>query len=166
MTGIQLYLIRHGIADDADRYLNDADRPLTPKGQKKTQQVARRLQSLGITLDLLLTSPLVRAYQTAEILKFEGLSSNLEESPTLTPSGSFTDWLTWLEHWQHSEGSSLGLVGHQPDLGQWAEVLIWGEAKQALVLKKAGIIGITLPGSGSPVSNSLLFWLTSPKLLL
>ncbi len=166
MTSAQLYLIRHGIAEDSDQYIHDGARPLTPKGQRKTQQIARRLHTLELTFDLILSSPLIRAYQTAEILKSEGLSYKLEESPDLAPLGDLSHWLAWLESWRQSGGTSLALVGHQPNLGQWAERLIWGEANQALVLKKAGIIGLTLPASGSPVSNSLLFWLTSPSLLL
>jgi phosphohistidine phosphatase len=166
MTSTQLYLIRHGIAEDSDQYIQDGDRRLTPKGQRKTQQIAKRLRTLELTFDLILSSPLVRAYQTAEILKSEGLSCNLERSTDLAPSGSFDCWLRWLETWRRSGGTSLALVGHQPDLSQWAECLIWGVARQSFVLKKAGIIGLTLPASGSPVSHSLLFWLTAPSLLL
>lgn len=166
MTSAQLYLIRHGIAEDSDRYVRDGDRPLTAKGQKKTQQIAKRLHTLELSFDLILSSPLVRATQTAEILKSDGLSDNLEKSADLAPSGNFDHWLVWLESWRRSGGTSLALVGHQPDLGEWAERLIWGTTRQVLVLKKAGIIGLTLPASGSPVGHSLLFWLTSPSLLL
>lgn len=160
----KLYLIRHGLAADRENFAVDEQRPLTAKGQSKTQQVARRLHTLQVHFDLLLTSPLVRARQTAEILKSEGLSSKLEEFSALAPLGKFEYWLTWLDSWQR--GTSLALVGHQPDLSQWAERLIWGEARQVLELKKAGIIGITLPRRGSPVGNSHLFWLTAPRLLL
>lgn len=166
MTSAQLYLIRHAIAEDSDQYSYDSDRPLTSKGQKRTQQIARRLRTLDLTFDLIQSSPLVRAYQTAEILKSEGLSHNLEKSTNLAPLGDLNQWLAWLENWRQSGGAFLALVGHQPDLGDWAECLVWGETRQTLVLKKAGIIGLTLPASGPPVNNSLLFWLTSPKLLL
>jgi phosphohistidine phosphatase len=114
----------------------------------------------------LLTSPLLRARQTAEIFQSEHLSSCLEISATLAPWGDFGDWLTWLEQWRQAERTSLGLVGHQPDLGEWAEILVWGEAKGGLALKKTGMLGITLPEAGSPIGNSLLFWLTQPRLLL
>lgn len=180
MATTQLYLIRHGIADDlhpvgvpgtplttaGSHDTADEQRGLTPKGQAKTRQVAQRLRQLQLYFDLLLTSPLVRARQTAEILKSEGLSAHLEESPNLSPLGKFSSWLTWWENWRHSGHTSLALVGHQPDLSQWAEILIWGEAKQVLELKKAGVIGMTLPNVGSPVGNSHLFWLTPPRLLL
>lgn len=160
-----LYLIRHGIAVDQDKNLADDQRPLTTQGRLKTKQVAQRLRELDLHFDLILTSPLVRARQTAEILQTAGLGTRLTSSPTLAPLGDFSQWLRWLKDWQDSGGSSLALVGHQPDLGQWAERLVWGEAREVLVLKKAGVIGITPPPAGSPVGNSQLFWLSSPRLL-
>ena len=65
-----------------------------------------------------------------------------------------------------SSPNVLALVGHEPDLSQWAELLIWGEAKGVLQLKKAGIIGIEIPDHIDPIGNSILFWLTPPRLLL
>lgn len=163
----QIYLIRHGIAVDRTAQKQDFERSLTPQGKQKTLQVAQRLQALGVKFDLILTSPLRRACQTAEILAAQGLSSWLEESLDLSPQGSLSNWLLWLETWRSSaDHQALALVGHQPDLGQWAEVLLWGEAKGTLVLKKAGIIGITLPEVGPAVGHSQLFWLTQPKLLI
>ncbi len=72
----------------------------------------------------------------------------------------------WFNAWQCSGQVALALVGHQPDLCQWAEFLIWGESRQVLELKKAGVIGLTVPNQVSPVGNSCLFWLTPPRLLL
>jgi len=163
---IQLYLIRHGVAAAREEYTVDAQRPLTLQGQHKTQRIAQRLNTLQIHFDLILTSPLARARQTAEIFQAKGLGFEIEESSTLIPGGSFDQWLMWLKAWQCSGQRALALVGHQPDLCQWAESLIWGEAKQVLELKKAGVIGLTLPSQVSPVGNSQLFWLTPPRLLL
>ncbi len=161
----QIYLIRHGIAVDRTDQMSDFERSLSPQGQKKTHQVAQRLQAIGLKFDLLLSSPLPRARQTAEILAAQGLSSRLEESLDLSPQGSLSNWLNWLETWRSSADQSLALVGHQPNLGQWAEILLWGEAQGSIVLKKAGIIGMILP-EGPPVGHSQLFWLTQPKLLI
>uniref|UniRef100_B8HKB3 Phosphohistidine phosphatase, SixA n=1 Tax=Cyanothece sp. (strain PCC 7425 / ATCC 29141) TaxID=395961 RepID=B8HKB3_CYAP4 len=164
---MELYLIRHGIAVERDDFSGpDQDRPLTTKGEQKTRQVANRLRELKLHFELMLTSPYLRARQTAEILQTEDLANQLEVKEFLAHGGRFGDWLTWLEHWQASGGNSLALVGHEPDLSQWAEVLLWEEARQVLTLKKAGIIGLSLPEGGSPVGNSSLFWLSAPKLLL
>ncbi|MFN5979883.1 MAG: SixA phosphatase family protein, partial [Pseudanabaena sp.] len=62
-----IYLIRHGIAEDRENYEDDTLRPHTNEGQRKTKHVAKRLYDLGLRFDLLQTSPLVRAQQTAEI---------------------------------------------------------------------------------------------------
>jgi phosphohistidine phosphatase len=167
MDNTELYLIRHGIAADRGTYANDEQRPLTDGGQRKTAQVAKRLRELGLTFDLILTSPLVRAYQTAEIFRDAGLSQHLEISQLLAPAGKFGDWLSWLAQWRQQGGTKLAIVGHQPDLGHWAEQLTWGECCDQLVLKKAGIIGLALPAPPTdPSGHGQLFWLTAPKLLL
>lgn len=163
---IEVYFIRHGIAAERGTYANDEERPLTPEGDRKTRQIAQRLTELSLAVDLILTSPLIRAHQTAEILRNHRLSETVEEFAALSPDGSFHSWLTWLDEWRQSARQGLALVGHQPDLGDWAEQLIWGESRGRLILKKAGIIGVKVPKTGNPVASSELFWLTPPRFLL
>ncbi|MEG4442799.1 phosphohistidine phosphatase SixA [Microcoleus sp. AT9_B5] len=163
---MHLYLIRHGIAAAPEEYDTDSERPLTKEGASKTRKIAQRLYELEIQFDLILTSPLLRAQQTAQILQTVGLSSTIEESRALAPSGEIGNWLNWYKQWQETGSSNLALVGHQPDLGNWAETLLWGRSQDALILKKAGIIGLILPETGSPVGRSQMFWLTPPKFLL
>lgn len=161
-----LFLIRHGLAGEHGSYANDAERPLTREGQQKTRQVAKRLRKLDLTFDRLLTSPLVRARQTAEILLEAGLAEQLEEVAYLAPGG---DLQAWAEAWQTGTFgpiASLALVGHEPDLSTWAEILLWGQSQGIFTLKKAGIIGLSLPQAGSPIGQSQLFWLTPPRYLL
>ncbi|WP_353929943.1 phosphohistidine phosphatase SixA [Okeanomitos corallinicola TIOX110] len=164
---MQLYLIRHGIAEEHQPELKDEERQLTKEGRQKTEKVAQRLVKLGLKFDLILSSPFVRAHQTADILIAAGLSSQLEISDHLTFAG---DIHNWLEDWFHPrnfpQNTQLALVGHEPCLSSWAEILLWGEAKEQLILKKAGMIGIKLPDDGSPVGRSQMFWLTPPKYLL
>ncbi|MEH2110025.1 phosphohistidine phosphatase SixA [Nostoc sp.] len=164
---MELYLIRHGIAEDKGLGIKDEERSLTKEGRQKTEKVAQKLVKLGLNFDLILTSPLVRARQTAEILIAEKLSSQLEESSHLAPDGQISSWLKdWLEPRNYSQNTQLALVGHEPNLSNWAEIFLWGEAKASLVLKKAGMIGIKLPETGSPLGRSQMFWLTPPKYLL
>jgi phosphohistidine phosphatase len=165
-TQTTLYLVRHGLAGEHGSYANDYERPLTEEGQQKTRQVARRLAVLNIEFDLILTSPLVRARQTAEILMDAGLGKQLEEFSPLAPGGKLEDWVKWLPSWKPGKTGCLALVGHEPGLSTWAETLVWGEAKGAIELKKAGVIGLLLPKTGSPVGHSQLFWLTPPRFLL
>ena len=161
---MELYLIRHGIAIERGIYANDAERPLTDKGRQKTKKVAQRLYDIGVRFDLILTSPLLRASQTAEILQNVGLTKQVEESSHLAPVGNIQDWLNWLSQWGNSDAEKyLALVGHQPNLGNWAELLVWGKITGQIIVKKAGVIGINLPNTGTPIGNSELFLLTSPK---
>ncbi|NJR66983.1 MAG: phosphohistidine phosphatase SixA [Leptolyngbyaceae cyanobacterium CRU_2_3] len=153
----ELYLIRHGIAGEHGTYANDDERPLTEEGRSKTKQVAKRLYELGIRFDLIQTSPLVRAQQTAEILQAAKLSNTLEVVNDLAPGGDFENWTQGLQQWQQQGGKKLAIVGHEPNLGTWAERLVWGEVRHRLVVKKAGIIGLLLPQKDSPVGNSQLF---------
>jgi phosphohistidine phosphatase len=165
----ELYFIRHGIAADPQDYDRDEDRPLTEEGNRKTRKVAKRLAKLGLSFDSIFASPLVRAHQTALILQDIGLGHQIQTSQNLAPDGDLQAWLTQLEQLglsQNAEPSRLALVGHQPDLANWAECLVWGEAKGRIALKKAGIIGVELPTVGSPIGRSNLFWLTPPRLLL
>ncbi|HBE16282.1 MAG TPA: phosphohistidine phosphatase SixA [Cyanobacteria bacterium UBA11149] len=165
---MQLYLIRHGIATEPQTDTNDTERTLTEKGRQKTRQVAKQLREKEVHFDLILTSPLIRARETAAILKDLGLTSHVEEFTSLSPNGDIHTWINWLEEWRKSTTikGCLALVGHQPDLSNWAETLIWGEAKGKLVLKKAGIIGLSLPENGNPIGESQLFLLAAPKWLL
>ncbi len=163
---MELYLIRHGIAQERDFALKDDDRTLTKVGQAKTKEVAKRLYNLGLRFDVILTSPLVRSHQTAEIFTQTQLSSHLQISTELAPNGNIHTWLNWLEQQNYPPTSKLALIGHQPNLGSWASMLVWGEAKEALILKKAGIIGLNLPTMRSPIGQSQMFLLTPPKFLL
>lgn len=169
-----LFLIRHGIAADLAPQGSDFERPLTEAGMQRTRQVAKRLKALGLEFSTVLTSPLLRAKQTAQLLLEAQLANTLEISPDLAPGGSLADWVIWFQRWQQQGGTHLALVGHQPNLGQWAEWLCWGESRNGhnpsseshLVVKKAGVIGVQVPASGDLQGQGMLFWLTPPKLLL
>ncbi|MDG2991098.1 phosphohistidine phosphatase SixA [Candidatus Synechococcus calcipolaris G9] len=166
MAELNLYLLRHGIAVEGDLFPGpDRDRPLTAKGERKTREVAREFLNFGIEADLILSSPLLRAHQTSQLFLEAGVAPELAISDTLAPAGSFGDWLQWLDHWRDETHTSLMLVGHEPNLSHWTELLLWGKSRGSLQLKKAGVIGLTLP-EGDPVGNSLLFWLTPPKFIL
>jgi phosphohistidine phosphatase len=165
---MELYLIRHGIAAEREAYANDEERPLTEKGRQKTGKVAEQLRERGLHFDLILTSPLVRARETSDILKDASLGSQVEELTSLAPDGDIYAWISWLQERQQNgaDYQCLALVGHQPDLGNWAETLVWGNAQEKLVLKKAGIIGLNVPKTQKTVGQCELFLLTSPKWLL
>lgn len=164
---MEVYLIRHGIAAERGTYDDDEQRPLTGKGVVRTTKVAESLINKGLKLDLILTSPLVRAAQTAKILQQAGLATQTATHTFLKPNGSISEWLTWLEqHQSQYFGARIALVGHQPDLGNWAEMLLWGTVKNQIVVKKAGVIGLQMPAIGTAIARSTLFLHTAPKWLI
>jgi phosphohistidine phosphatase len=163
----ELYFIRHGIAAERGTYDNDDERPLTEKGQLRTKAVALRLLELGCRVELLLTSPLVRAQQTTHILLEAGIAPTHETVDTLAPSGKLADWVPWLGHWQiQYPVSRLALVGHEPNLSEWAQQLVAGHDRDRWELKKAGVIGVRVPSAETAIGKGELFWLTPPRLLL
>ena len=96
---MELYFIRHGIAQEATSEIKDEQRSLTEQGRKKTRKVAQRLKDFDLNFRLIATSPLVRAQQTAEILISTGLSSQLEQCSYLSPGGMIEDWVEkWLNY--------------------------------------------------------------------
>lgn len=135
------------------------------KGIHKTEQIAQRLFKLGLCFNTLLSSPLVRAVQTAEILCQAQLSTNYQIFQPLAPGGNLQDWLDWLAAWQPLENKNLALVGHEPDLSQWSQQLVHGAIDNRWILKKAGIIGVNVPNSKNAIGQSQLFWLAPPRLL-
>lgn len=164
---MEVYFIRHGIAAQRGTYGDDEQRPLVEKGQIKTTKVAQRLLTIGLRFDLILSSPLVRAYQTAEILQQVGLGKNIKTFATLKPDGAIAEWLEWLEQYQlENPHAKIALVGHQPDLGNWTEMLLWGTIKRQIIVKKAGVIGLKIPPVGTPIARSTLFLHTAPKWLV
>ncbi len=168
-----LYLIRHGIATDPDPFAidkiaSDELRSLTKLGRKKVEQVADRLVKLQVKLDLIITSPLVRARQTADLLLDSQLSSQLEVSQELKPSGNLP---AWLQEWDARSIdalpiSGLALVGHEPNLSQWAELFVFGKVCDRLVLKKGGIIGLKFEENRMAIGTAQLCCLLSPKYLI
>jgi phosphohistidine phosphatase len=167
-----LYLIRHGIAADSDPLApdliaSDELRPLTKIGRKKVEQVADKLTRLDLKFDLIMTSPLVRALQTADILMNRQISPQLEVNHDLKPAARIESWLT---AWQaRSDGdplSTIALIGHEPNLSEWAELLMFDRVYHQLILKKGGIIGLKFPDQRIEIGTAQLYCLISPKILL
>jgi len=151
---VEFLLLRHGIAEERCPERVDGERALTAVGRSRTRAVAERLVQLGLGCDQLVTSPLVRARQTAEIALAAGLlvegSPSVRVDAALVPGG---DPLPLVAEFQraapaHTRLQRLALVGHEPDLGALAAQLI-GAPEGAIVLKKAGIALLLLgPGRG------------------
>jgi phosphohistidine phosphatase len=156
-----VYLMRHGIAADANPGTSDADRALTPDGVRKTTRVALGLQQLGVKPDLILSSPLRRADETArlvaDVLKPDAA---IELYPPLAGGFIPEDIVKGLR--PHRQARELFLVGHQPDLGELASYLLTGSGRIVpLPFKKAGVAAIEV-GSLPPRGPGTLQWFLTP----
>ena len=127
---MDLYILRHAVAasrEDA-HYPHDSERPLTAKGTAKLRRVVRGMKALGLSFDLILTSPFLRARETAEIVAKEMGAARLERTPHLAPDGDLRALMAEIG----SRGvASVLLVGHEPTLSQLISVLISGDERAA-----------------------------------
>ncbi len=138
---MELYLLRHAIAvtRGTEGIRQDSDRPLTDKGASKLRRVVRGMQVLGLSFDLILTSPYLRARQTAEIVAKEmGVVAKLERTPHLAPDGDSRALIAEIAS-RSAASASILLVGHEPYLSNLISVLVSGDERTQVTLKKAGL---------------------------
>ncbi len=157
-----LYLIRHGIAENrGDAWPDDNKRPLTPQGMSRLRKSMRGLARLGISFDVVLTSPLVRARQTADIIASECESRpHIVAVDALAPGGSYLALIAELE--KQSRRSGIAMVGHEPGLGELAARL--AGSRQPWQLRKGGICRIDFD-SMPLVPPGALRWLLTPRIM-
>jgi phosphohistidine phosphatase len=149
---MQLYFLRHGEADWPGWTKPDDERPLTDFGKKEVRQVARFLNRLKVKLDLVVTSPLPRALQTAEIVA-EQLKTKLRQDEALEPGFGISELRTVLK--RHSS-KVLMLVGHEPDFSSVISALTGGFLK----ISKAGVALVDIDPE---TEKGRLLWLFPPK---
>jgi phosphohistidine phosphatase len=161
---MNLYLLRHGIAADrgTGQYANDADRPLTPKGRRKLRRATAAIRAMELSFDVILSSPLVRARQTAEfIVKALHCRHRLELTELLAPGASAAQLVRRLN--QLKPQSAL-LVGHEPDLSTLASLLLTGGGGLTITLKKGGLCRISVERLRAARCASFE-WLVTPSQL-
>jgi phosphohistidine phosphatase len=160
---MRIVLFRHGpsAARDATRWPDDALRPLTGPGERRTAAAARGLARIERGIGTVASSPLTRAQQTARRVAQACGLEDFETSDVLSPGASYRRVLDWLR--QHEAGGDIVLVGHEPDLGKLAGTLIFG-APTWLPLKKAGACAIVIDDELQPGTGRLA-WFMQPKLL-
>jgi phosphohistidine phosphatase len=157
-----IYLVRHAIAEArGPEYPDDTKRPLTRKGKDRMRRAVAGFRTLEPGIELVVSSPLVRAKQTATIL-LEGLagSPRLEQIKALAPDHSPQDVATALR--KLKVDGAIALVGHEPDLGALAAWLIG--SPRPIPMKKGGIARIDVPKL-PPDQNGTLVWLATPAIL-
>jgi phosphohistidine phosphatase len=162
MPPSELYLVRHAIAAErGDEWPDDRKRPLTERGIGRFKEVVRGLRTLDVAIDEIFTSPLVRARQTADLL-----AAGVEGKPAvktldaLAPGHAAEVVLAQLV--KAAKRRRIALVGHQPDLGELAAVLMG--ATRPLPFRKGGVCRIDVQGL-SRERAGVLQWFVPPKVL-
>src|SRR5437868_2240920 len=121
---MEIYVLRHGIAVERGTpgYKNDGDRPLTPEGTEKMEEIAEAMERMGMKFDLILSSPYVRAKHTAKIV-----AAALRQEVTLTdhllPDA---DGGELIDEINDEKPQRVLLVGHEPDLSELISTLVAG----------------------------------------
>lgn len=163
---MELYLIRHGIAQQLGlkNDFTDEKRTLTSEGRDRMREAARGLRKLGVQLDVLLTSPLVRAVETAEIVaEALGLSKKeIIQTGSLSPGGSADELFSEIK--SHTGVESAGLVGHEPYLGELAARMVQCNGPFSIDFKKGSVCSLNIVET-VPSLHGKLVWLMTPKQL-
>jgi phosphohistidine phosphatase len=149
---MQLYFLRHGEADWPGWTKPDDERPLTDFGKKEVRQVAKFLNRLKVKPDLIVTSPLPRALQTAEVAA-EQLKTKLRQDEALEPGFGISELSTVLKR---HRSKVLMLVGHEPDFSSVISALTGGFLK----MSKAGVALVDIDPE---TEKGRLLWLFPPK---
>ncbi len=160
ITPMKLLFLRHGIAEDVTGTTRDFDRALTKEGRDQLNQIARGLQRLGVKPGIILTSPLTRARQTAEIVA-PILQVPVEIVDELQTGCTLEDVTKLLGRYSHD---TVMLVGHEPDFSAAAARLMNADQRNML-LKKGGLIRVEVDGRAQ-AGRGRLSGLLTPKMMM
>ena len=162
---MELYVIRHGIAEDAaDHDGSDDARALTKKGKEKIKCVARHLKDRGVDLDVVISSPLIRSMETAEIIR--GQCSGTKKvliTDSLMPDASYNALIDYLNGLDRA--GSIAIVGHEPFLSGFVSYCLSRSREPFVRMKKGGVAAIRYDGPLEP-GNCELVCLMGPGQML
>ena len=164
---MNLYLLRHGIAVDPSvpDFANDAERPLTPKGRNRMRQIAAAMGALNLSFDVILSSPFVRARQTAEIVvKSLKCQKKLRFTDELTTSGNPKLLIQQVNDLRPKPKNFL-LVGHEPYLSKLIALLTTGNTNLEIDLKKGSLCKLETE-TLRYARCATLVWLLAPRHLV
>jgi phosphohistidine phosphatase len=162
---VEIYVVRHGDAIDYNHpsVTSDEMRELTSKGRTEVEVSTRLLIRLGVEPDLILTSPLIRARQTAEIIAdVMGLKQGPSVSDELAPGGSLTGVMN--DILSHGRPRQTVLTGHMPGVGQLVGLLLWHDSGLAKRFRTAEVCRIDLPDDGPVPGAGDLRWSIPPRI--
>jgi len=163
---VDLIVVRHAIAETRETFAetgeDDSQRPLISKGVKRMQRAVRGLKTLVPHIDVVATSPHVRAAQTADILAgaYSGLTPVFLDC--LVPEGERRAVLSWLQ--MQADDAIIAVVGHEPNLGNLVSWLLGSPDSCFLEFKKGGACRLTWPSHITAGDAHLLWLLTAGQL--
>ncbi|HEU4382564.1 MAG TPA: histidine phosphatase family protein [Anaeromyxobacteraceae bacterium] len=161
---MELLVVRHAVAEDREAWAasgkDDALRPLTLEGARRMKRAARGLARVAPSIDLVASSPLLRAVETARILAPALGLERVLEIPELEPGARPGALWAWLEA---RRAGAVAVVGHEPHLGRLVAWLVCGAPAPPLPLKKGGACLLRLGERGRRAAE--LRWLASPSML-
>jgi phosphohistidine phosphatase len=157
---MRLYFLRHGIAGSASEWEgSDDERPLTPEGRERMEREAETMAHLSLKLDAIITSPFLRALETAEIVADRlALRGGVMVDQRVDPGFSSTRLREIVAERDGEQG--LMFVGHEPSFSETVGCLIGGGG---IVMKKGGLACVEV--SGRELERAELIWLLPPKIL-
>jgi phosphohistidine phosphatase len=161
---MELLIVRHAVAEDRDpaRWPDDSERPLTARGKKDFARAARGLARLVPSVDFLLSSPFVRAWQTAEILRKEAHWPAPVAADALAADNAVEAVIDELSRYQ--PGQTIAVIGHEPDLSALVSFLCTGAAHAGrFLMKKGGVASVSL--DRVVAGQGTLAWLATPGML-
>ncbi len=164
---MELLVVRHAIAEDRETFAktgkHDSERPLTAEGRRKFEKGARGLASVAPRVALVGASDLVRAIETAEILRAAlGGKVRIARIPELAPDAEPDALLRWVRR-QRGE-NAIAVVGHEPHLSRFVAHALAGHASPTVELKKGGACLLDLGGAARAGSATLRWLLTAAQL--
>ena len=157
-----MIILRHGEAGSRIPMASqDSERALTVEGKREVEEIAKSLKELNVEVHHIVTSPLTRSLETAQIVAKElNKSKDLETWDELKPEGERTQLYKRLAKLR--EDSSVLIVGHEPYLSSLLSELISGNPRARISLKKAGMAKVTID-SLTPKASGELKWLLTPR---
>jgi phosphohistidine phosphatase len=159
ISAMQVYLLRHGVAEKERPGLSDADRALTQDGRRKLRQVLKAADKAQVQPSLILTSPLKRAVETAEIAQeVLGYKKKILQTKALQPASSVEQ--VWEEIRVHRDEPALMLVGHNPLFAELSGYLL-GSYKMQLDFKKGALLRIDFETFRAQPKGTLRWYLTA-----
>ena len=159
----RLLILRHGIAvPHGSPDFADDDRPLTPKGEKRMRQIGYGLKRCGLNIDRIVSSPLPRAYRTAEIVaRVLGNPDLLVTADELRASETASSIAAWVAAQVDEE---LMIVGHNPAFSELVGLLVAGKSKGPLCELRRGGIAALAPRADDP-TKWIIEWIARPRLI-